>query len=307
MKIVFFGTPDYVTPVVKLIRSSVVAVVTQSPKAQGREKKITYSPVDRWAHKKKIPIFYRSQDLTRKKVVADMGVLAAYGEIIPETVIKHFKYGILNLHPSLLPQFRGASPIQAAIATGLKQTGVTIIRLDSKMDHGPIVSQFKEDILPGDTTGSLRERLFERGARVLVELLEPYLKGKITPREQDHAQATFTTLVQKGHGFIPPEFLSGVLKGVPLKKKWEIPFVKNYSLVPTPYTLSCFIRAMDPWPISWTLVQLNSKSEARNTKRLKILKAHLDGEKLVLDEVQLEGKNPVTWKQFRAGYPKVTF
>src|SRR3990172_1832608 len=108
MKIVFFGTPDYVLPVLEQIHkkikgkigSPVVAVVTQSPKPAGRDKKITFSPVDAWAHKRKIPIYYKSSDLLKDRLEADLGVLAAYGEIIPETVLKNFKYGILNLHPS---------------------------------------------------------------------------------------------------------------------------------------------------------------------------------------------------------------
>src|SRR3972149_4127019 len=156
MKIVFFGTPEYVLPVLeelhkkikRKIGSPIVGVVTQSPKPAGREKKITFSPVDAWAHKRKIPIYYKLSDLLGKRIVADLGVLAAYGEIIPEAVIKNFKYGIINLHPSLLPKFRGASPVQAAIVSGKPVTGVTVIKLDAKLDHGPIVSQFKEEILP---------------------------------------------------------------------------------------------------------------------------------------------------------------
>ena len=174
MKIVFFGTPDYVLPVLEQVHkkikgkigSPVVAVVTQSPKPAGREKKITFSPVDAWAHKRKIPIYYKSSDLIKDGPEADFGVLAAYGEIIPVGVINNFKYGILNLHPSLLPQFRGASPVQGAIASGATQTGVTVIKLDQKLDHGPILSQFKEQLLPEDTTDTLRERLFSRGADV---------------------------------------------------------------------------------------------------------------------------------------------
>ncbi len=326
MKIVFFGTPDYVLPILDTLhkefkerssKSSIVAVVTQAARPAGRKKILTYSPVDAWAHKKKIPVFYNSQDLVEQKVEADLGILAAYGLIVPNNAIKYFPFGILNIHPSLLPKFRGASPIQASIISGDNETGVTIIKLDNKVDHGPIISQFKERVLPTDTTDSLRKRLFKQSAEVLVTLLPAYLKGKITPRKQDHKKATFTTLLKKEYGFIPPKYLDATLQGKSFKGKWKIPFIKDYTLNPTPYTLERFIRAMQPWPISWTYIQLNSKLKAQSSKRLKILRAHLEPNTehralntkqiLVLDEVQLEGKNPVSWKQFKQAYPKAKF
>ena len=326
MKIIFFGTPDYVLPIVVALhktfrsrsgKSPIVAVVTQAPKPVGRKKKLTYSPVDAWAHKRKIQIFYKSEELIKNGIKADLGILAAYGEIIPKNVIDLFPLGILNLHPSLLPKYRGASPVAAAIVAGEAETGVTIIKLDEKLDHGPIISQFSEEILSDDTNGSLRARLFERAVEVLTTLIPPYLQGKITPRKQDEAKATFTTQITKAHGFIPPEYLSRALQGLSLQKlgKWEIPFVKDYTLVPSASSLELFIRAMDPWPISWTHVQLNSKLKTKDLKRLKILRAHVEEKQvkgikssvLCLDEVQLEGKTPVSWKQFKQGHANVTF
>jgi len=273
MKIVFFGTPDYVLPVLTSLHkkfvtgpgiSPIAAVVTQSPKPTGRKQILTYSPVDKWAHEHKIDIFYQSSELIKNSVKADIGVLAAYGEIIPKTVIDTFPHGILVVHPSLLPKYRGASPIQGAIANGDKQVGVTIIKMDEKMDHGPIVSQFKEETRPDDTTDTLRARLFERSKDVIVEMIEPYLQGKIKPKEQNHDEATYTKIITKQNGFIDLEKTN-------------------------PEEAERFIRAMQPWPQAWTLI---------GKKRLKVLKAHLENGKLVLDEVQLEGKNPVSWKEF---------
>ena len=354
MKIIFFGTPKYVLPIIEAlhksfkspkIESGVMAVVTQPPKPTGRKQKLEYSPVDTWAYKKNIPIFHKAGDLIKSDIKADLGVLASYGEIIPKYVISHLsskggsayggKFGILNIHPSLLPKWRGASPIQASIINGDETTGVTIIKLDEKLDHGPIISQFKEKILDTDTTESLRKRLFERSANVIASLLPAYLKGKIKSREQQHLKATFTTQVKKDDAFIPPEYISANLQGETLQTRWEIPFmntkysqaslspkgkallIKNYSLNPTPYTLERFIRAMQPWPGAWTYVQLSSKLKAKSEKRLKILKAHLEESqitshkspvtKLVLDEVQLEGKNSVSWKQFKEAYPEAEF
>lgn len=330
MKTIFFGTPDYVLPILNSLhkefkgrsyKSPIVAIVTQKPMPAGRKQKLTYSAVDSWAHKKKLPVFYNPNELVKKNIKADLGVLAAYGEIIPKFVIDHLSFDILNVHPSLLPSLRGASPVQAAIVMAERKTGVTIIKIDELLDHGPIVSQFSEEILPKDTTDSLRRRLFERSAEVIKTLLPAYLKGKIVTREQDHKSATFTRLIKKDDAFIPPKYLGACLQGRTLQADWEIPFIKNYSLLPSPYTLERFIRAMQPWPQAWTYVQLTEKRKnpvkssqssdngagEKTEKRLKILKAHLEPttinhQSLIIDEIQLEGKNPVSWKQFRQAY-----
>lgn len=321
MKIVFFGTPEYALPIPNSIykrfknksgKSPVIAVVTQKPSPEGRRQLLKYSEVDNWAHKRNIPVFHNPEDLVTKNIQADLGILAAYGEIISPNVINHFPHGILNVHPSLLPKWRGASPVQASIVSGEEQTGVTIIKIDEHLDHGPIISQFKEDVLLDDTTGSLRARLFERSVEVLTTLIPAYLDGKITPRAQEHSKATFTKLIRKAHALIPPEFINSALKGESLQGHWKIPFLmdsknKIFNIQPTTYNLHNFIRAMQPWPQAWTFIQLTDNSEFVTKKRLKILKAHLEQvnshESLALDEVQLEGKNPVSWKQFKEAYP----
>lgn len=280
LKIIFFGTPEYVVPILSKLSKvhEIVAVVTQPPMPQGRDQFKKYSPVDDWAHKRNVPIFF---EFDKPFPEADLGVCAAYGKIIPQKVIDLFKFGVLNIHPSLLPKYRGASPISEAIKNGDIETGVTIIKMDEKMDHGPIVTFFKEDILPNDTTESLREKLFERSADVLIQLISAYVSGKVKPKEQNEDYATFTKVLTKEDGFIN------------LKEK-------------TPQETERFIRAMNPWPGAWTLLHL-SATEGQASKRLKLLKAHLEEGKLVLDEVQLEGKDPVSWKQFKEGYPKASF
>jgi methionyl-tRNA formyltransferase len=285
MKIVFFGTPEYVLPVLTSLhkkyvtgpgKSPIVAVVTQSPKPMGRKQILSYSPVDKWAHERKIDTYYQSSQLIENKVVADIGVLAAFSEIIRKDVIDLFPHGILVIHPSLLPKYRGASPIQAAIAAGETQTGVSIIRMDEKVDHGAIVAQFKEDIAPSDTTETLRARLFERSAEVLTEMFDPYMKSKIKPRVQDDDEATFTSILKKEDGFVDLKKASAEI----IERK---------------------LRAMHPWPGVWTLLR-KSASEGQ-ARRLKILNAHLENGELILDEVQLEGKTPVPFKQFKEAYP----
>ena len=289
MKIVFFGTPDYVMPILTLLhkkfvtgpgKSPITAVVTQSPKPVGRKEIVTFSPVDHWAHEHGVPIHYSAQELAIDKVEADMGILASYGEIIKKEVIDLFPHGILVIHPSLLPKYRGASPIPAAIAAGDTTTGITIFKMDEKVDHGPIVSQFKEDISPSDTGETLRARLFERSAEVLVELMKPYMQAKIKPKIQDDSQASYTKIVTREDGFID------------LDKK-------------SPEEAERFVRAMQPWPGAWTLLRLSATEE--QAKRLKIHQAHIEDGKLVLDEVQLEGKEKVTWKRFSDGYNAAQF
>jgi len=320
MKIVFFGTPEYVKPVVETLhktfkasadnKSSVVAVVTQKPKLVGRKKILSHSPVDKWAYDKNIPIITDSLELLNSQLKPDIGVLASYGQIIPKEVLNYFPHGILNIHPSLLPKYRGASPVRATIAAGETKAGATIIKLDEQLDHGEIVSQFKIDIEKNDTAKILREKLFVQSAKVLSTLIQPYLDGKITLNKQNEKEATYTTLVTKKEGFIEPKFIKNALVGKNSSERTNIPFIKIgpekevLQIETSSINLDGFIRAMDPWPIAWTTVKTSPNKEL---KRLKILKAHVFKNALVLDEVQLEGKNSVSWKQFKEGYPTVMF
>lgn len=271
MRVIFFGTPDYVIPVLNALNKyhEIVAVVTQGPKEVGRKKIITYSDVDHWAHKRKIEKYYDFDDLPE----AELGVCASFGMIIPKEVLTHFKFGILNIHPSLLPKYRGASPIQQTIINNDLITGVTIIKMDEKMDHGPIVTQFKEETLPDDTFETLRKRLFEKASEVLVELIPNYVSGKINLKKQDENEATFTKIISKQDGFVDLEN-------------------------DDPKLIESKLRAYAPWPGIHTKIIIKNKIE----KRLKILKCHLEKDQLVIEEVQLEGKNPVTWQQFQQAY-----
>ena len=151
--------------------------------------------------------------------------------------------------------------------------------MDEKVDHGPIITQFKEDISPNDTSETLIARPFERSVDVLIELLEPYMKGRIRPKAQNDKEATFTKILTKQNGFID-------MAKTPAEEAER------------------FIRAMLPWPGAWTHIRLPSGGQAR---RIKLLKSHVVNGKLVLDEVQLEGKTPVSWRQFLMAYPESEF
>lgn len=321
-RLVFFGTPDYVIPVLEALKGAgheISAVVTQPPKPVGRKGVLTPSPAALWAQRHGIAVF----DGKPKKIVgelrilnAELGLLGAYGRILPPELLTIFPHGILNIHPSLLPKYRGASPVQAAIAAGDKQTGVTIIKLDEEMDHGPITAQFTEDIKDDDTAGTLRERLFQKAADALPKILYRYIAMEIKPQEQNHTEATYTTLLKKEHGFIPPKYIEAAVQGDPLhKEEWQIPFIKGCIVTPDAQHLERFIRAMSPWPGAWTEVKLGTRHEELGTRRLKILKAHVEKiqepksprARLVPDLVQLEGKNPVSWEEFKKGYPEAKF
>jgi methionyl-tRNA formyltransferase len=312
MKIVFFGTPPYVLPILETLHkefkekheSPIAAVVTQKPKPSGRKKLLKYSAIDEWAHGRSKPKILNSMDIINENIEADIGILAAYGELIPKKVLDYFPHGILNIHPSFLPEFRGASPVQATLATGKDQAGVTIMRMDKDLDHGPIVSQFKEEVRKNDTSETLRERLFALSAEALSGLIPAYMSGKITPKKQDHKKATFTKLIKKNDAYIDPKALDFVLNSKPFKKDWDIPFIKDYTTHYSPRTIHNFIRAMNPWPVAWTMIRIDKKSEP---KRLKIISSHLKRNKLALDEVQLESKNKVNWSQFTEAYPKFRF
>ncbi len=310
MKIVFFGTPDYVVPVLENLHkrfksktgeSPIEAVVTQSPKPSGRKQILAYSPVDTWAHKKDIAKFFDPLDILKNNIHADLGIVASYGAIIPSEVIKSFPKGILNIHPSLLPAWRGSSPIQATIISQ-DQAGSSIMEIDEKLDHGKIVSQFKDEVLPDDTAGSLRDRLFKRSAEVLATLIPSYMTGKICPREQDHKKATIARTIKKEDAFIPLEYIKACLKGKTAKDKWEIKFMGDFSLKYSPVNIHNFIRAMQPWPGAWTKVKIKNEE-----LRMKIINSHIEDSPnndkfLVIDTIQLEGKNPVSWKQFEEVY-----
>lgn len=218
--------------------------------------------------------------------LADVGVLASYGKILSGEEVNAPRLGILNIHPSLLPKYRGPTPVPSAILAGESETGVTIIKLDEKVDHGPLVSQIKLPISPTDTSQTLLAKAFTAGARELLAILPDYLQGKIKLHPQNHTQATFTHKLTRKDGCVD----------------WQKP----------PDYLERFIRAMFPWPSAWCFVIIPDRQakpipDRKNLgggKRLKILKAHLKNGKLILDTVQLEGKKPVTWQQFQEGYPQ---
>ena len=299
---VFFGTPQFaVTILEKLIASPFIPslVVTAPDKPVGRKQKLTPPPVKILAEKHGIPVvqpekldeeFIRTLQL----ITYNLFIVAAYGKIIPKSVLEIPEHGSINVHPSLLPKLRGASPIQGAILGGLTETGVTIMLMDEKMDHGPILANIKHDITnPKITAEKLAKELADTGAELLIETLPRYLVGEVTPEEQNHTQATYTKLITKEDGHI----------------NWEI----------SAGEIERRIRAYTPWPGAYAYW---------NDKRVKFLEAEIIGGEeenkpgeiyklgnmfaiatpqgaLVPTRVQLEGKSVVDNRTLLQGYPEI--
>ncbi|MEA3272416.1 MAG: methionyl-tRNA formyltransferase [Patescibacteria group bacterium] len=218
--LIFFGTPEFATPSLKALQ-------------------------------KKFKVF-QPKNITEIPANTDIAVVAAYGHIIPKKILEIPKFGFLNIHPSLLPKYRGPSPIQNAILNGDKETGVSIMLLDKKMDSGPILAQKKVKINENETYETLRNRLAEIGAKLLIKTLLDYVSGKIKPKPQNHKKATYTKLLKREDG----------------KIDWSKPAEE----------IERMVRAYHPWPGTWTEL---------NGKRLKIIlnRVQLEGKKeMSLDE-----------------------
>ncbi len=289
VRVVFYGTSLFSIPTLQALADDpsveVVGVVTQPDRPAGRHGTLTPPPVKELALALHLPVFQFEQVksdeayATLQTVQADVAVVASFGQIISQRVLALYPRGVLNVHPSLLPVYRGAIPMTAAIRDGLKETGITIMLMDALMDHGPILLQAASAIEPSDTTEQLSERLAKQGAELLLQALHGYLAGTLQPVEQDHTQATFVKLLSREDGLL--------------------------DLSKSAQELERLIRAYTPWPGTYTIHQ---------GKRLKVLRAHVgeassyefsltcgDGSALVLDEVQPEGKKPMSGEAFARG------
>lgn len=206
--IVYMGSPEFALPSLRSLaeRYTIAGVVTQPDRPSGRGQVLTPPPVKVFAMEIGAPIIQPSR-LREPEAMEqlkswqpDLIVVAAFGQILRQDVLDLPRYGCINVHASLLPRWRGAAPIQAAILAGDDQTGVTIMRMDAGVDTGDILSQRATPILPEDTTGSLTIRLAQTGADLLIETLPGYLAGEVTPRPQNHDQATRAPMLKKEDG-----------------------------------------------------------------------------------------------------------
>ena len=218
-RVIFFGTPEFALPTLEALWSLqpkifLAGVVTGPDKPVGREQKLAPSPVKLWADQHGLPALQpirladRAFQAALVALDANLGVIASFGKIIPKGVLGLFPMGVLNVHPSLLPRWRGPSPIQAAIAAGDKETGVTIMLTDEKMDHGSILAQERLALADEETTASVRPLLAKRGASLLKTTLVPWISEEIRATPQDESAATFSRMLTRASGHI--EWNSGV-------------------------------------------------------------------------------------------------
>lgn len=287
-RIIFYGTSPFAVPSLEALaadgRFEILAVVTQPDRPAGRKGELKKPEVKLAAEKLGLKVLQPESVKTDeafdelKRLDAEAAVVASYGQIIPQRVLDLYPKNMINVHASLLPDYRGASPINAAIRDGRDKTGVSIMLMDAKMDHGPVLKMAELDIKPDDTTASLTPRLADLGAHILPNVLADYLEGKIEPVEQDHDKATFVKILNREDGRLDP--------------------------VKPAVELECLVRAMDPWP--GTFID-------HEGKRLKVIKAQVgevagypvietvDG-KLSLITVQPEGKKAMDGAAFKRGH-----
>lgn len=206
MRIIFMGTPAFAEATLQALISTnhdILAVYTQPDKPSGRGHKMLASPVKTLALHHNLAVFQppslRSTDVVEQIIhmKPDVIVVVAYGQLLPQNILDIPRYGCLNIHGSLLPQYRGAAPIHWAILNGDTQTGVTIIKMDAGMDTGDILAMERTDILPDDNTLSLYERLKTQGASLLLNVLEKLPQNLIIPVPQNNELATYSALITR--------------------------------------------------------------------------------------------------------------
>ena len=304
MRVIFMGTPEFaVTPLEHLIHNQyqVVAVYTQPDKTAGRGRSLVSSPVKGVALDWKLPVV-QPVSFKGAGVVAqlagrhpDVVVVAAFGQILPPAVLDIPTYGCINIHPSLLPGFRGASPVAAAILAGSEFTGVSLMLMDRGLDTGPVLARAQIAIAARDTTGSLTDKLSLIAAQLLLEVLPGWLRGEVTPRPQDDAKASYSSVFSKKDGEID----------------WHLPAADIWRRV----------RAFQPWPGCYTrwqgrqlkiikAVPLPGPSHSGRIEAGRIVAVNKEGAVfgvgtgdgiLGISRVQLEGKRVMSATEFLRG------
>ena len=236
MRVVFMGTPDFAVGALEAIVEAgheVAAVVTQPDKPKGRGKEVQMTPVKTCALEHGIPVFQpvkvREPEAveTLRGYEADIFVVAAFGQILPEGILAMPKYGCVNIHASLLPKYRGAGPIQWAIINGEKITGVTIMQMDKGLDTGDMLLQAEVEIAAGETADTLHDKLAAAGARLIVEALAKIEAGNVTPVKQNDEASCYAKMLNKSMG----------------KIDWNMEAEK----------LDCLIRGLISWPGAFTV------------------------------------------------------
>jgi methionyl-tRNA formyltransferase len=294
-RVVFMGSPDFALPTLRALAGQydVVGVVTQPDRAAGRGRELKTPPVKTLALELGIPVM-QPEKLRLPEAMGQLRawapaliVVAAFGQILKKEVLELPQFGCINVHASLLPRWRGAAPINAAILHGDEQTGVTIMQMDVGLDTGPMLSQRSIPLAQEDTAGSVFDRLSVLGADLLIETLPGYLSGKLTPTPQPEEGVTYAPMLRKEEG--------------------QLDFSQDV------YELERRVRAFNPWPgafmdfdggllkVHRARVELEDASVGQRLVYENQPAVGARGGTLILEEVQPAGKKPMSGKSFLAG------
>lgn len=303
LRVVYFGTPSFAVPTLERLlasRHDVVAIVTQPDKPSGRGQKTTEPPVKALARTRRIPVLQpeklRDEAFLRQvaALAADLGVVAAYGKILPEPLIALPRLGMINVHASLLPKYRGAAPVHRAVMAGEPETGVTIMRIVKALDAGAMFAAVARPIGPDETSDVVERDLAPLGAGLLLDVVEQLASGTATEVPQDEAQATYAPRLEKSEGLLD----------------WTLPAPALHNRV----------RGLHPWPLAYTFVN-GTRLIVRRTALGEPLATPMapgtvidatpqrwrvatgDRGSLQLVEVQAEGKRPMNARDYLAGRP----
>lgn len=319
LRIIYMGTPEFAVPSLNaLVRGAapglvlpegyeIATVITRPDKPSGRKQEVVYSPVKQAALAHGLPVwqpgsFKKAENQTAlAEFGADLFIVAAFGQILPQAVLDLPRYGTLNIHASLLPKYRGSSPISEAILQGEGETGVTIMLIDAGVDTGAMLLKRAVPVSATETTASLTPRLADLGASLLLEALPLWIRGELQPQPQDHTQATHTRMLKKEDGRID----------------WSRPAEE----------LARAVRAYTPWPNAYTtwrgkLLKILVASPATGTpagqsgtvalinraqdgKTHKVLSIATGQGNLLVERVQLEGKRAMSADEFVRGNAQI--
>ena len=301
LRIVFFGTPAFAVPTLEALlasRHSVVAAVTQPDRPRGRGQKTSFAPVKACAVAASVPVLQPdtlkdgslAADLTRFD--ADLGVVAAYGKILTDGVLVAPRLGMLNVHASLLPRYRGAAPVHRAVMAGERETGITIMRVVKALDAGPMLATARRPIGPDETSDEIEHDLARIGAGLAVTTIERLLAGGLVEAARDEAGATYARRLTKDEGRVDWAWSAGQIHNL--------------------------IRGLHPWPHAFTfldrqrVILLRSTASAEDCHAAPGTVLEAGGDRLrvaagsgVVDvvELQAEGKRPMSVREFLAGHP----
>jgi methionyl-tRNA formyltransferase len=302
LRIVFFGTPQFAVPSLEHLiqsRHHIVGVVTQPDRPRGRGQKVVDAPVKATALAHQVAVFQpeRLRDPHVGETIAswtpDLGVVAAYGKLIPESLLRLPRLGMINVHASLLPKYRGAAPVQRAVMDGVPQTGITIMRMVAALDAGGMFAKVTRPIGTDETSDVVERDLASIGASLLIDVIEDLAAGTAVEEPQDDALSTYASKITKSDGLID----------------WSLPAIDIHNRV----------RGLYPWPHAYTyldgdrLILMRTRVATSPTSERpgtivdvtdgRLVVATGDAGRLAIEELRPEGRRAMTTRDYLAGHP----